>query len=467
MSVACCAGDLVAKAQHLRLVGDVGDMRGDAHALRQPLGLAQPPRLGHGLRRRRRTSRRCSPRRQLRASSRPMPEPPPVTTASLPANVFVSLLRALHRRRPASIALAAPCRRMSGMSFPRCGTSSPSRRYARAMRQPRPPPSGVWPRSRLFAIAVPGSPPNGNANMTKEPQPSPSPSIPGWGEIRDGVRHVCEQYPNAYWVKLDHESAYPTEFVNALTEAGYLGALIPEEYGGAGLPMSAGCAILETIHESGCNAAACHAQMYTMGTVLRHGNAAQKQKYLPGIASGELRLQAFGVTEPTTGSDTTQLKTRADKKGNDRYVVNGQKVWTSRVLQSDLMLLLARTTPPDKVQEALRRALRVPGRSARGQGQGRRDQEDRRHDQPQHLRGVLRQPRGARREPDRRGGPGLQVHRRQHERRAHPDRLGMPGRRQVLHPPRRRLRQGARRVRPADRPEPGRRLPDRARARRD
>jgi acyl-CoA dehydrogenase len=177
------------------------------------------------------------------------------------------------------------------------------------------------------------------------------PLDPGWGEIRDGVRHVCDQYPNAYWMKLDHESAYPTEFVDALTKAGYLGALIPEEYGGAGLPLSAGCAILETVHETGCNAAACHAQMYTMGTVLRHGNAAQKQKYLPGIASGALRLQAFGVTEPTTGSDTTQLKTRADKKGNDRYLVNGQKVWTSRVLQSDLMLLLARTTPPDKVKK--------------------------------------------------------------------------------------------------------------------
>jgi acyl-CoA dehydrogenase len=177
------------------------------------------------------------------------------------------------------------------------------------------------------------------------------PLDPGWDEIREGVRRICEEYPNAYWVKLDHAAEYPSEFVAALTQAGYLGALIPEAYGGAGLPLSAGCAILETIHETGCNAAACHAQMYTMGTVLRHGNAAQKQKYLPGIASGALRLQAFGVTEPTTGSDTTQLKTRADKKGNDRYVVNGQKVWTSRVLQSDLMLLLARTTPPDKVRK--------------------------------------------------------------------------------------------------------------------
>jgi acyl-CoA dehydrogenase len=174
---------------------------------------------------------------------------------------------------------------------------------------------------------------------------------PGWSDIREGVRKICEAFPNEYWVKLDHAAEYPTDFVNALTEAGYLGALIPEEFGGSGLPLSAACAVLETIHETGCNAAACHAQMYTMGTVLRHGNAEQKRKYLPGIASGALRLQAFGVTEPSTGSDTTQLKTRAEKKGNDRYIVNGQKVWTSRVMQSDLMLLLARTTPADKVRK--------------------------------------------------------------------------------------------------------------------
>src|SRR5688572_6473798 len=153
------------------------------------------------------------------------------------------------------------------------------------------------------------------------------PLDPGWGEIREGVRRICDAFPNAYWVKLDHESAYPTEFVDALTKAGYLGALIPEEHGGAGLPLSAGCAILETIHETGCNAAACHAQMYTMGTVLKHGSEEQKRKYLPEIASGKLRLQAFGVTEPTTGSDTTQLKTKAEKRGN-KYIVNGQKVWT-------------------------------------------------------------------------------------------------------------------------------------------
>ena len=177
------------------------------------------------------------------------------------------------------------------------------------------------------------------------------PLEPQWSEIRDGVKRVCDGFPNAYWLKLDREDAYPTAFVTALTEAGYLGALIPEEFGGAGLPLSAAVAILETIHAEGCNAAACHAQMYTMGTVLKHGSAAQKQKYLPGIADGSLRLQAFGVTEPTTGSDTTQLKTRAEKKGNDRYVVNGQKVWTSRAMQSDLMLLLARTTPADQVKK--------------------------------------------------------------------------------------------------------------------
>ncbi|MGI9422467.1 MAG: acyl-CoA dehydrogenase family protein [Hyphomicrobiaceae bacterium] len=170
-----------------------------------------------------------------------------------------------------------------------------------------------------------------------------------WTEIRESVARICENFPNDYWMRLEAESAYPTDFVNALTEAGYLSSLIPEEYGGTGLPIVAAGAILETIHAAGCNAAACHAQMYTMGTLLRHGSAEQKQRYLPGIASGALRMQAFGVTEPTTGSDTTQLKTRAVRDG-DHYVVNGQKVWTSRALQSDLMLLLARTTPADEAK---------------------------------------------------------------------------------------------------------------------
>ncbi len=170
-----------------------------------------------------------------------------------------------------------------------------------------------------------------------------------WPEIRESVARICEPFDNAYWMQLDDASEYPTKFVQALTDAGYLATLIPEEFGGSGLPISAACAVLETIHANGGNAAACHAQMYTMGTLLRHGSAEQKQKFLPGIATGELRMQAFGVTEPTTGSDTTQLKTRAVRDGN-QYIVNGQKVWTSRALQSDLMLLLARTTPADEVK---------------------------------------------------------------------------------------------------------------------
>jgi alkylation response protein AidB-like acyl-CoA dehydrogenase len=187
--------------------------------------------------------------------------------------------------------------------------------------------------------------------MQHDHQQAAIPLDAGWVDIREGVKRICDGFPIPYWVQLDHAAAYPTAFVAALTEAGYLAALIPETYGGAGLPLSAACAILETIHESGCNAGACHAQMYTMGTLLRHGSEAQKQAYLPGIASGALRLQAFGVTEPTTGSDTTQLKTRAEKRGNDRYVVNGQKVFTSRVQHSDLMLLLARTTPVEAVRK--------------------------------------------------------------------------------------------------------------------
>jgi acyl-CoA dehydrogenase len=167
-------------------------------------------------------------------------------------------------------------------------------------------------------------------------------------EVRDLVRRICKDFPGSYWRKLDDQQAYPTEFVAALTKAGLLSALIPEEYGGLGLPLSAAAATLEEIHASGCNAGACHAQMYIMGTLLRHGNAEQKQRYLPGIAAGDLRLQAFGVTEPTTGSDTTRLKTRAEREG-DSYIVSGQKVWTSRALHSDLMLLLARTTPLDAV----------------------------------------------------------------------------------------------------------------------
>ena len=163
-------------------------------------------------------------------------------------------------------------------------------------------------------------------------------------EIRDGIRRLCADFDNRYWQECDASDAYPADFVEALTKAGYLAALIPEAYGGMGLPLSAGAAILEEIHRSGGNAAACHAQMYTMGTILRHGNDAQKQKYLPEIAEGKLRLQAFGVTEPTSGTDTSALRTTARLEG-DTYIVNGQKIWTSRAEYSDLMVLLARTSP--------------------------------------------------------------------------------------------------------------------------
>ena len=172
-----------------------------------------------------------------------------------------------------------------------------------------------------------------------------------FADVRDGVRALCARFPGEYWRTLDRDRAYPTEFVAALTEAGYLAALIPEDYGGSGLSLGAAAAILEEVHASGGNGAACHAQMYTMGTILRHGSADQKQRYLPLIASGELRLQAFGVTEPTSGTDTLSLRTVARREGNDHYVINGQKIWTSRAEHSDLMLLLARTTPKEQVKK--------------------------------------------------------------------------------------------------------------------
>ncbi|MGB7079642.1 MAG: acyl-CoA dehydrogenase family protein [Xanthobacteraceae bacterium] len=169
--------------------------------------------------------------------------------------------------------------------------------------------------------------------------------------IREAVRALCAGFPGEYWRALDRERAYPEEFVAALTKAGFLAALIPEEYGGSGLTMTAAAAIMEEIQSSGCNGAACHAQMYTMGTLLRHGSAEQKKRYLPGIARGELRLQAFGVTEPTSGTDTLSLRTNAQRDGNKGYVINGQKIWTSRAEHSDLMLLLARTTPREQIKK--------------------------------------------------------------------------------------------------------------------
>jgi acyl-CoA dehydrogenase len=171
-------------------------------------------------------------------------------------------------------------------------------------------------------------------------------------DIREEVAKLCERFPGGYWRELDRAMAYPEEFVKALSDAGYLAALIPEEFGGSGLPLAAAAAILEEVQRAGCNGSACHAQMYVMGALLRHGNAARKQKFLPEIASGNLRLQAFGVTEPTSGTDTGALKTFAAKKG-DKYIINGQKIWTSRAEYSDLMLLLARTTPRDQVDRGI------------------------------------------------------------------------------------------------------------------
>jgi len=190
-----------------------------------------------------------------------------------------------------------------------------------------------------------------------------------WPEIRDAITQICADFPGSYWREKDAAQAYPTEFVDALTQGGWLAALIPEDYGGAGLPLRAASVILETIHAAGCNAGACHAQMYIMGALLRHGSVAQKHRWLPEIASGALSLQAFGVTEPTTGSDTTQLKTRAVRDG-DRYIINGQKVWTSRAQQSDLMLLLARTTPLDQCEKRSHglSLFLVDLREARGNG---------------------------------------------------------------------------------------------------
>ncbi len=188
-------------------------------------------------------------------------------------------------------------------------------------------------------------------------------------DIREAVRRLCANFPGAYWRKLDAERAYPTEFVRALTEAGFLSILIPESYGGSGLGVQAACAVLEEIHRSGSNGGACHAQMYTMGTLLRHGTEAQKRAYLPGIADGSLRLQAFGVTEPTSGTDTTRIRTFAERRG-DKYVVNGQKVWISRTEHSDLMVLLVRTTPREQVSKPSdgMSVLLVDLRQARGNG---------------------------------------------------------------------------------------------------
>ena len=256
------------------------------------------------------------------------------------------------------------------------------------------------------------------------------PDIDDHDDIRAAVRKLCEGYPGEYWRKLDAARAYPAEFVDALTQAGYLAALIPEEFGGAGLTLSAAAAVLEEIQRSGGNGGACHAQMYVMGTVLRHGSEAQKARYLPGVASGELRMQAFGVTEPTSGTDTSSIRTFARRDG-DHYVVNGQKIWTSRAEYSDLMVLLARTTPREEV------AKRTDGlsvfildmREALGNGLTIRPiRTMMNHATTEVFFDNVRIPGG---KPDRRGRQGLPLHPVGHERRAHPDRRRMRRRCQV------------------------------------
>ena len=177
-----------------------------------------------------------------------------------------------------------------------------------------------------------------------------NPKFGEFEEYRRAVRDLCSRFGSPYWQAIDEKTGYPEDFVKALTQAGWLAALIPHEYGGGGLGIQEAAVILEEINRSGANSGACHAQMYIMGTLLRHGSKEQKQRYLPKIASGDLRLQSFAVTEPTTGTDTTKIQTFAARKG-DRYVVNGQKVWISRVQHSDLMLLLARTTPLPEVKK--------------------------------------------------------------------------------------------------------------------
>ncbi len=280
-------------------------------------------------------------------------------------------------------------------------------------------------------------------------------------DIREAVAKLCAQFPGEYWRKLDREMAYPKAFVDALTQAGYLSVLIPEEYGGAGLKLSAAAAILEEIQRAGCNGGGCHAQMYTMGTVLRHGNDEQKAKYLPKIASGELRLQAFGVTEPTSGTDTSSLKTFARKEGNDSYIVNGQKIWTSRAEHSDLMVLLARTTPKEQSKKRTDglSVFIVDMREAKNNGlEIRPIRTMMNHATTEVFFTDMKVPAenliGEEGKGFRYILSGMNA-----------ERILIAGRmrrrRQMVHRQGDELRQGARGVRPADRPEPGHSVPDR------
>lgn len=229
-------------------------------------------------------------------------------------------------------------------------------------------------------------------------------------DIRDAVAKLCSKFPGEYWQALDKTDDYPTEFVSALTDSGYLSILIPEEYGGSGLPLSAACAVLEEIQRSGCNGGACHAQMYTMGTLLRHGSEQQKRKYLPAVASGELRLQAFGVTEPGSGTDTTRIQTRARRDGDD-YIVNGQKVFISRTEHSDLMVLLVRTAAREDCAKPTQgmSVLLVDMRSALSNGLTIKPIKTMMNHASTEL--FFRRPESAGGQPDWRGRPRLFVHR--------------------------------------------------------
>ncbi len=279
-------------------------------------------------------------------------------------------------------------------------------------------------------------------------------------EIRESVRRICADFPGAYWRDLDEKEAYPSDFVKAMTEAGFLSALIPESYGGAGLPLRAAGVILEEIHASGGNASATHAQMYTMGTVLRHGSAEQKQHYLPKIAAGELRLQAFA-------RDRTHQR-HGHHQAEDACRARRRPVRHQRPEDLDLARAVLR---PDaaagahhaagRSDQAHRRPVGVPGRHARSRRPRHDHPPDQGDDQPQHHRGVLRQPAHSGRQPDRRGGQGAALHHGRHERRAHPGLARVARRRQVVHPHGREVRQRARDFRPPDRQEPGHPVPDR------
>ena len=271
------------------------------------------------------------------------------------------------------------------------------------------------------------------------------PTREDFADIRDGVRALCAKFPGEYWRTLDRERAYPKEFVAALTEAGYLAALIPEEYGGSGLSLRAAAAILEEVHAAGCNGAACHAQMYTMGTILRHGSGRAEAEL--SAQDRQRRTAAAGLRRDRTDlrhRHTLSLRTTARREGNDHYVINGQKIWTSRAEHSDLMLLLARTTPKEEAKK------RTDGLSVflvdmhLAQGIEHHHQPDPHDDEPRHHRSVLRRSARAGGKPDRRGGPGLPLHPFRHECRAHPDRGRMHRRLQMVHRPGDEIRQGAR-----------------------